>query len=119
LDKDKIKHVIINMLLNAFQATQGQEQRIVRITTRNITFRFEAGIEIQIKDTGCGLPKGKEDRIFEPFFTTKEKHGTGLGLPISKDMIERHGGTLEIANNTDGPGATVTIRLPVKAKVLI
>ena len=116
LDESKIEHVIINLLINAYQATINSREipKTITITTRNVPFNGTSGIEITIRDNGCGLPAGKEDKVFEPFFTTKEREGTGLGLTVSRDIIEMHHGSLTIANNSDGPGVTVTIQLPTK-----
>jgi signal transduction histidine kinase len=66
--------------------------------------------EIVIRDTGTGIAPEHLPRIFEPFFTTKP-HGTGLGLPFCRDVVERHGGTIEIGQNTPN-GTTVVIHLP-------
>ena len=67
---------------------------------------------IQFKDTGYGIPEDIRDKIFEPLFTTKEEgKGTGLGLSISRDIVESHGGRIEI-ESAPGRGTTFTIRLP-------
>jgi|GEM_PF-4843648 signal transduction histidine kinase len=119
LAKSMIEHVINNLLINAFQATTGRAQRRVWVTTRNIAYQSGAGVEIQIKDNGSGFTPQVACKMFDPFFTTKGVRGTGLGLPVSRDLVERHGGTLDIVNNLVEPGATVTVRLPVEAKVSI
>lgn len=67
---------------------------------------------ISFVDSGCGLPKDAE-RLFEPFFTTKPAgQGTGLGLAVCKEIVERLGGSISAGNRTDGPGAVFTIRIP-------
>lgn len=69
--------------------------------------------EISIDDNGPGIPAELESSVFEPFFTTKPAgHGTGLGLPIARNIVERHGGTLRLQNR-DGGGARASLRLPL------
>jgi signal transduction histidine kinase len=70
-------------------------------------------VEVQIADSGVGLPKGGEDRVFEPFFTTKE-HGLGLGLAIGRSIVTAHGGRLWGETKPDG-GARFHVLLPIDA----
>lgn len=93
-----------NAVLNAIQAsTAGATVRLVS--------RLDGGfVELTVEDSGGGIPPDTLARVFDPFFTTKEK-GSGLGLPLSKKIVEAHGGTLSIASTTSG--TTVTFRLPV------
>jgi signal transduction histidine kinase len=69
---------------------------------------------VRISDNGSGIPEDKIGRIFNPFFTTKEK-GTGLGMAISRKIVEAHEGTIEVASEV-GRGTEFTIRLPLPAK---
>ena len=71
-------------------------------------------IAIELQDTGKGIPAAVAEKIFLPFFTTKGK-GSGLGLAVSKRIVEEHGGSIQFANNSSG-GVTFTIILPVIAK---
>jgi two-component system sensor kinase FixL len=68
-------------------------------------------LEISVADTGGGIPDDQAHRVFDPFFTTKAA-GIGLGLSISRSIVEAHGGSLRAENNTDG-GATFRFTLPV------
>ncbi|MBC2716200.1 MAG: PAS domain-containing protein [Desulfobacteraceae bacterium] len=108
LDKDQIQQTLINLALNAIEATD---------PGGNVKFSTETNpetgmIHIDISDTGCGIPKENLDKIFDPFFTTRET-GTGLGLAITHGIIEQHGGTIEV-ESTPGKGTCFTIMLPVK-----
>jgi signal transduction histidine kinase len=112
LDKDKIRQVLLNLIQNAVQAmTQGGELWL--------TSKFETGtgatggrVSIAIRDTGEGISSEDLTKIFEPLFSTKAK-GTGLGLPISKGLVERHGGTIEV-DSIRGKGSTFTVKLPLR-----
>ena len=70
----------------------------------------ERGVRLVVQDQGTGIPPDRLDKLFEPYFTTKPK-GTGLGLVIARQIVEDHGGTIEIASEV-GQGTTVTIELP-------
>ena len=68
-------------------------------------------VEIQVQDTGCGIPREALKKIFNPFFTTRE-NGTGLGLAIVRTIIDNHSGEIEVVSEK-GQGATIIIRLPL------
>ncbi len=119
LDENLIKQVIMNMLVNAQHAIEGEG----RITIRTRLLKAEdcpdsvkepqEMVEISITDTGCGIPPGDMQRIFDPFFTTKGVgKGTGLGLSVSHGTIEAHGGTIEV-DSTVGKGTEFRIYLPL------
>ena len=102
-----LNQVFLNLLLNAAQA----------ITDRGrIEVRSEmAGNEIRIRiyDNGCGIPEGSLGRIFDPFFTTRPVgSGTGLGLAVCHDIVQAHGGRIEVESEV-GVGTTFTVYLPV------
>ena len=108
VDKGQIQQAMINLAINAIEATEGGGK--VTFTTR-LASSGEA-IEIIVSDTGKGIAEEDTPRIFEPFFTTKET-GTGLGLAITHGLIEQHGGTIDVKSRM-GEGTTFTIRLPIK-----
>ena len=107
VDRVQLQQVLMNLMLNGIDAMKG--------TTggRELTIKSEAGdaqLLISVSDTGVGLPPEQADQIFSAFFTTKE-NGTGMGLPISRSIIESHGGRLWAVDNS-GPGTTFQFTLP-------
>jgi PAS domain S-box-containing protein len=106
-DRVQLQQVFMNLMLNGIEA--------MKETTggRELTIKSEAGdaqLLISVSDTGVGLPPEQADQIFSAFFTTKE-NGTGMGLPISRSIIESHGGRLWAVDNS-GPGTTFQFTLP-------
>ena len=69
-------------------------------------------VNIIFSDTGCGIPPENLEKIFEPLFTTKGETGTGLGLAVSKEIVEKHKGVLSV-NSIEGKGTSFTIQLPL------
>lgn len=121
LDAMKIEQVLLNVFSNAAQAMDGGGKLTVRTFTRQVmgigdnvshSDRFRPGarlVVIEVLDTGTGIPGEMLGKVFEPFFTTKPTgQGTGLGLTVTKTIVDLHGGTIEIANRAEG-GAQVTI----------
>ena len=106
-DKIKFEEVILNLLRNAKDAVMEQSYRMIRLTADRIDDR----IVIRCKDNGCGIPEDLQKTIFEPFITHKPG-GTGLGLAVSKRIIEAHKGTLSFESKK-GPGTTFTVSLPI------
>ena len=108
-DQAQLQQVIINLLINAIQASDND-------TVINIDVKCDDELlEIAIRDEGCGIKDEDLSKIYDPFFTTKEEgEGSGLGLSISLGIIESHQGSLIIQNNTDAKGTTAIIILPVQ-----
>ncbi|HWI82852.1 sensor histidine kinase [Ramlibacter sp.] len=123
VDADLIKQVLMNILVNAQQAIEGPG----RITARSrlLPARRFAGagapspaVQIEITDTGCGIPAANLQRIFDPFFTSKEVgKGTGLGLSVSYGIVRSHGGEIEV-ESTVGEGSTFRVLLPARLPVV-
>jgi two-component system NtrC family sensor kinase len=109
-DGDQLHQVLANLLTNAQQAMSAQSgPRRIRISAR----RSGKQIEIGVADTGPGIPEELRRRIFDPFFTTKPVgSGTGVGLSISRGIVDAHGGSLELAAPSS-EGAAFVVRLPV------
>ena len=107
-DADQIKQVLINLVLNAIQATQAGGA--VTVTSRPLRHKDVPGAQLEITDTGVGMARDQLDHIFDPFFTTKDK-GTGLGLAIVHQIVREHGGTI-VVNSCPGGGTTFLIDLP-------
>ena len=103
----EIRQVIANLVRNAIDAMPhgGILSVSVRVVGRSI--------ELAVTDTGEGIPKGAKEKVFQPFFTTKSPVGTGLGLSISKDIVERHGGTLNFESETVPPDQGTTFKLVI------
>jgi signal transduction histidine kinase len=103
----QLNQVFMNILVNAAQAIEKQGE--MRITTRP----DNGHVEIKISDTGGGIPKENLSKIFDPFFTSKEVgKGTGLGLHVAYNIIEKHKGTIEVESKV-GEGTTFTIKIPI------
>jgi len=103
-DVDLVRQVLVGLLVNAVEAV-GQRGAIT------LDARDDDGvIAIEVADSGPGVPAELRTRIFEPFFTTRAK-GTGLGLPIARQIVEAHGGKLEVGERRGG-GARFVVRLP-------
>lgn len=113
-DPDQLQQAVTNLALNAIHASPAHEQ--VRLTLATVE-RVVAGadqpfVAISVHDSGPGVADDIRDRIFEPFFTTKPPgEGTGLGLSVVKDIVEDHGGFVELLTGVGG-GSVFTIYLP-------
>jgi two-component system, NtrC family, sensor kinase len=104
----QLHQVFMNLLLNAVQAVEGGG--LVRVRTR----QEGDHVVVEVEDTGPGIRADLLERIFEPGFTTKgNRVGMGLGLLIARQVVDRHGGSLEAGNRNEG-GARFRVRLPVK-----
>jgi signal transduction histidine kinase len=114
-DAVQLEQVLLNLLINARQAMNGT--RGGSITIRGHEIEGTSELRLQVIDTGPGIPEKVLPRIFEPFFTTKgtvkkgESKGTGLGLAICKEIIEHHGGRIEVQSEV-GKGTTFSLYLP-------
>ncbi len=106
-DSFQLKHAILNLLLNALQATAPGGSVVITTDTDR------GRLSIDVRDSGEGIPADKLERVFDVFFTMREG-GTGLGLPISRRIIDEHGGSLTLSSEA-GRGTTARILLPLQA----
>jgi signal transduction histidine kinase len=114
-DQVQLEQVLLNLLINARQAMLGKGGSLWIKAAAD-----ESGkeLKIQVVDSGSGIPEKLISKIFTPFFTTKgtvrsgETKGTGLGLSICKDIVERHGGRIEVQSEV-GKGTTFSVCLPM------
>jgi signal transduction histidine kinase len=118
-DQVQLEQVLLNLLINARQAMLGRGGSLWIKAAAN---EEATELRIQVVDSGTGIPEKLMSKIFQPFFTTKgtvrngETKGTGLGLAICKDIVERHGGRIEVQSEV-GKGTTFSVCLPmVKAR---
>jgi signal transduction histidine kinase len=100
--------VLVNLLMNAIESIAAKERRVRRIAIRSAATDDDT-VQVEISDSGGGLAPGDITQIFEPFFTTKAS-GTGLGLSLSRSIVESHGGRLWASVVDDG-GATFHLEL--------
>ena len=110
-----LQQVLVNLLLNAIDAMAD-----IPPARRRIRIRCDirkANVEISVRDTGKGLAADVMSTLFKPFVTTKS-HGLGIGLTIARTIINAHGGTIDVRNNSDG-GATFTVTLPRSAAATV
>jgi signal transduction histidine kinase len=115
LDKEQIKQVFLNILLNAVYATP--ESGTITVETRLIKRDgYQNFVQVIIKDTGKGISEENMDKIFTPFYTTKHE-GSGLGLAISNQIIQEHRGSIEVESN-ENQGTTFYVNLPVNPLII-
>ena len=109
-DRVQLQQVLMNLTLNGIDAMKETDR------AKEITITSEAGdgeLIISVRDTGTGVPREQADRIFDAFYTTKS-HGLGMGLAISRSIVELHGGRLWVTNDP-GPGANFHLTLPTQS----
>ncbi len=114
----ELRQVLSNLLANSLDAMP--EGGVIRLVVRQVTDlknSAQTGIRITVADTGTGIPPQIMERIFEPFFTTKLDTGTGLGLWVSKELIEKQGGDMRVRSSTSGPrtGTAFSIYIPLQS----
>jgi len=111
IDVDKLEKIVINILSNAFKFTNEGKKIDVNIRVRN------KRVEIIVADEGIGIPQDKLENIFDRFYQVDSSHsreheGTGIGLALTKELVELHKGTIDV-ESAEGEGTTFIIRLPL------
>ena len=110
-DRVQLQQVILNLMLNAVEAMRQIDDR-----PRQLVVRTEASdgarVQLAVQDAGVGFEPKSVDKLFEAFYTTKST-GMGIGLSVSRSIVENHGGRLRASLN-DGPGATFSFWIPCK-----
>jgi len=115
--RDQIHQVVLNLTLNAIQASQSGGSILISVDSDG-PLAEPTGIRIRFQDSGDGISEENLERIFDPFFTTKDPDkGTGLGLMISHQIVADHGGSIEV-DSTPGEGTTFHVRLPSQGPML-
>jgi two-component system, NtrC family, sensor kinase len=115
---DELRQVLANLLLNSLDAVGENGTVRLRASTSSYTFESRPCVRITVADSGKGIPKAAINQIYEPLFTTKGSIGTGLGLWVSKQLIEKHGGAIRVHSAVDGDrrGTTFSVMLPLDAR---
>jgi signal transduction histidine kinase len=108
-DRVQLQQVMLNLVMNAIEAmsTVGERAREVVITTRNVDAEH---VHVTVEDSGPGIDSESVEKMFEPFYTTKAS-GMGMGLSVSRSIVQSHGGRLW-ATAKDGPGTVFHFVLP-------
>jgi two-component system NtrC family sensor kinase len=111
-DAHQLHHVLMNLVTNAHHALR-QTDAARHLTLTTLANADQSQVTLSVADTGPGIPKDLRHRIFDPFFTTKpEGLGSGLGLPLCRNIIEGHEGSIDV-DSQPGHGTTVSVILPV------
>lgn len=108
-DPELLKQMLLNLIINAIQAMPDGGEVLVSASLQ------DAKLLIQVQDQGCGISPESRDKIFDPFFTTKDG-GTGLGLPVTHQIVQQHGGILTAKANADS-GMTFSALIPLQHEV--
>ena len=106
LDQTKIRQAFLNLLRNAQESIQTPHTGVIQVTASAVP----GGFSVSIRDNGCGMTASQMEKIFHPFVTYKPG-GTGLGLAVTRQIIEAHHGTLTVTS-TPGKGSCFTVFLP-------
>jgi len=114
-NRQQLQQVLVNLLINAGNALDNQPGKVYLSTHLWQTKEGKPGVEIRVRDEGKGMPPEVQERIFEPFFTTREG-GNGLGLSVSRSLIRRYGGNIQVESKL-GEGSCFSVFLPQQAEI--
>ena len=115
----ELRQLLANLLVNAVDAMAEKGSLQVRVATSHDWSDGRDGVRITVADNGSGIPRDDLRHIFEPFYTTKPETGTGLGLWVSRGIVEKHGGTIRVRSRTSGirTGTVFLIFLPLRTQI--
>ena len=113
MDPDGIQRCLMNLVDNAIDACRDNARRPAATSRWSCApcALKGGGVEYQVADNGCGMDETLQQRLFQSFFSTKGTDGTGIGLMMTKRIVDQHEGTIEVKSRP-GEGTTVVIRLP-------
>ena len=104
----ELRQVFVNLLINAAQFSPA-DKKVSLTASRN-----DAAVEVRVRDEGPGISEKNSKKLFQPYFTTRVGSGTGLGLWVSQEIVNRYGGSLTfVSNPTVGPGTDFVVTLPM------
>jgi len=117
IDREQMKQVFMNLILNAIQATKdgGSIVLSTRISAKSDTELIREYVQIEVRDSGIGIPQENLEQIFDPFFTSKDE-GSGLGLAVSHQIVQEHGGFVTVESSL-GKGTVFFVHVPVGKQV--
>jgi len=113
IDREQMKQVFMNLILNAIQAMKdgGSISISTSLSARNDAEVIREYVQVEVRDTGIGIPQENLEQIFDPFFTSKDE-GSGLGLAVSNQIVQEHGGFVTV-ESTVGKGTAFFVHVPV------
>ena len=113
MKKGEMTQVVSNLIANAGYAMP--DGGTLSVTVEDAMVDGRDGTRLTVEDTGIGVPAENLRKIFEPFFTTRSEIGTGIGLWVARQLVEGHGGTIEVESSTDSAshGTKMSIFLPL------
>src|SRR5207302_6994020 len=110
----EMRKVFSNLIANAIDAIKRRGTITVRVRkSRRWNSSAQPGVRITVADSGIGITPADRRKIFEPFYTTKKETGTGLGLWLSKDIVQKHGGSIAVRSKNNG--TVFSVFIPVKS----
>ncbi len=117
--RGELRQVLANVLQNSIEAVDAGGKVRVRIARAQRRSDGAQGVQVTVADNGFGIDRANRDRIFEPFFTTKKDFGTGLGLWVSKEIVDRHGGSIRVRSSTHPAKSwtVIAIFLPLESPI--
>ena len=117
IDKEQMKQVFMNLILNSIQAMKdgGTISISTRLAARNNADLVKEYVQVEVRDNGIGIPPENLEHIFDPFFTSKDE-GSGLGLAVSHQIVQEHGGYVTV-ESTVGQGTSFFVQVPIGAPI--